>query len=148
TIAGDAAVDPTAGLVRGLAGDLAFVTGKTALASEEYRRAGDIGGVGACLAARGRARVALADGNATAAAAELAALASLCPPELATDAETIWVRGRLALAQHDLVAARTLLDEAKKALGKPDRGAVIVDLGGVAEAANDPKEARKSYERL
>jgi hypothetical protein len=148
TTAGEAAVDPTAGLVRGLAGDLSFVTGKTPLAAEDYRRAADIGGLGACLAARGRARLALADDNATTAAAELAALGSLCPPELATDPETTWVRARLALAQHDLVAARTLLDEAKKGLGKLDRGAVIADLGAVAEAGNDAKAARKSYEGL
>jgi tetratricopeptide (TPR) repeat protein len=148
TTAGEAAVDPTAGLVRGLAGDLSFVTGKTPLAGEDYRRAADIGGIGACLAARGRARVALTEDNAATAAAELAALGSLCPPELASDAETVWVRGRLALAQHDLVAARTLLEEARKTLGKPDRGAVLADLGAVAEAGNDPKAARKSYEQL
>lgn len=148
TVAGEAAVDPTAGLVRGLAGDLAFVTGKTQIAIADYGRANDIGGLGACLAARGRARLALADGNPAAAAAELAGLTSLCPPELASDAETQWVRGRLALAQGENAAAKTLLQEAQKGLGRSDQGAVLIDLGAVAEAANDVKTARASYEHL
>ncbi len=140
--------DPVAGLVRGLAGDLAFVTGKNDVAAEEYRDAGELGGLGACLAGRGRARLALVDGNATAAAAELAALGSLCPAELATDSETVWVRGRLALAQQDYAGARTLLGEAVKDLDKSDRGAVLADLAAVAEAAGDAKTARRTYEQL
>ncbi|MCC6764884.1 MAG: hypothetical protein IT293_09495 [Deltaproteobacteria bacterium] len=148
TVAGEAAVDPTGGLVRGLAGDLAFLTGKAPIAIDDYRRASDMGGLGACLAARGRARLALADGNAALAAAELAALGALCPPEIASDAETVWVRGRLALAQGDVAAAKTLLGEAEKGLGRPDQGAVLVDLGAVAEAAHDPKGARRIYDRL
>lgn len=148
TVAGEAALDPTAGLARGIAGDLAFLTGKTAVAMEEYRRAAEFGGMGACLAARGRARLALATGDATTPAAEMSGLGGLCPPELVSDAETVWVRGRLALAQHDLATARTLLGEAQKGLGKYDRGAVIADLGGVGEAAGDAKAARESYDQL
>ncbi len=148
TTAGAAAVDPTGGLVRGLAGDLAFVTGRMQTATADYARAADMGGLGACLAARGRARLALAENNAASAAAEVAALGSLCPPELATDPETVWVRGRLALAQDDLAAAKTLLGEAHDGIGRSDKGAVIADLGAVAEAANDVTAARKQYGRL
>ncbi len=148
TTAGEAAVDPTAGLVRGLAGDLAFVTGKTPLARDDYRRAADGGGLGACLAGRGRARMALAANDVTVAAAELTALGSLCPPELVADPETTWVRGALALARQEYAAARTLLDEAHKGLGNQDRGGVIADLGAVAEAAGDPKTARDAYDTL
>ena len=61
--------------------------------------------------------------------------ASLCPPDLLTDPETVWVRAELALAQqrlHD--RARALLSEIGPTLGKLDQGAVIADLGAVAEA--------------
>lgn len=148
TVAGEASVDPTAGVVRALAGDLAVVTGKPQTAVADYKRANDLGGLGACFAARGRARLALVDGDTTAAAAELGSLTSLCPPEIATDAETQWVRGRLALAQGDTAAAKTLLGDVQKNLNKADQGAVLVDLGLVAEATNDPKAARKSYDAL
>jgi tetratricopeptide (TPR) repeat protein len=148
TTAGEAAVDPTAGLVRGLAGDLAFVIGKLPEAVEQYRRAVDAGGAGPCLAARGRARLALAQNDAEGAAREIAGLDTQCPVDLLTDPETVWVRARLALAQRDLATARTRLGEIQSALGKQDQGAVIADLGAVAEAAGDPKAARKSYERL
>jgi len=148
TVAREAAIDRSGGLVRGLAGDLAFVTGKAPIATEEYKRAADAGGLGACIAARGRARLAIAANDAATAAAELGSLTAICPPEIAGDAETVWVRGRLALAQHDFAAARTLLGEAQKGLGKYDKGAVIADLGAVAEAAGDAKAARESYDSL
>jgi len=148
TLAGEAAVDPTAGLVRGLVGDLAFVTGDPAAATEAYRKAADVGGLGACFASRGRARLALAQNDAATAAHEVAGLGSLCPTDLANDPETQWVRGRLAFAQGDLTTAKKMLGDAAAGLGKLDRGAVLIDLGAVAEAANDPKDARKGYEQL
>jgi hypothetical protein len=148
TTAGEAVVDPTAGLVRGLAGDLAFVTGQWQAAAEEYRLATETGGGGPCLAARGRARVAIAKGEPEAAAREIGGLGAFCPPELMSDPETVWVRARLALAQRDTTTARTLLTEIEGTLGKQEQGAVIADLGAVAEAAGDAKAARKSYERL
>ena len=148
TTAGEAAVDPTAGLVRGLAGDLAFVTGKLQEAADAYRRAAAGGGAGPCLAARGRARLALAKNDVEEGAGELTGLDALCAPDLLADPETVWVRAKLALAQHDLATARTRLGQIQSALGKQDQGAVIADLGAVAEAAGDSKAARKSYEQL
>ena len=148
TTAGEASADSTAGLVRGLAGDLAFVTEKIGIATDDYRRAADLGALGACLAARGRARAALAADDAVTGAAQLASLAGLCPSDIAADPETIWIRGQLALARHDVATARALLDEAKKGLGGADRGGVIADLGRLAETADDAKGARASYEQL
>ena len=148
TIAGETMIDPTAGLVRGLVGDLAVVTGEAAAAPEAYKKAAELGVLGACFAARGRARMALAAGDAVTAAQELAGVPSLCPAELANDPETQWVRGKLALAEGDLPAARKLLGEVAVALGKLDRGAVYTDLGAVEEAAGDPKAARKEYDKL
>ena len=51
--------------------------------------------------------------------------------------------GRLALAQHDLVdRAYAARQRSRKSLGKPDRGAVIADLGAVAEAAGTIRKRR------
>src|SRR5207244_12404273 len=93
-------------------------------------------------------RLALAQNDAATAAQEVVGLASLCPAELANDPETQWVRGRLAFAQGDLPTAKKILAEAAAGLGQLDRGAVLLDLGAVAAAATDPKEARKGYDHL
>ncbi len=148
TVAREAAVDPTAGVVRALAGDVAVGQGQLAAAENDYRAAADGGGAGPCFAARGRARVALAAGDAARAGQELAPLGALCPSAVVTDPETVWVRARLALANRDPATARTMLEQIRSTLGREDQGAVIADLGAAAEAAGDGAAARKSYEQL
>ena len=116
-------VDPTAGLVRGLAGDLAFVTGKLPAAADDYLARARTGGVGPCLAARGRARLALATGRREDGGkrARRARRRSVLRSSL-TDPETVWVRGRLALAHDDYATARTLLGEIQRSSASRIRG--------------------------
>lgn len=140
-----AAHDPGAPLALALVGDLAREQGVRETAREAYDRAASAGGVGACLAARGRAALASA---AASAAAELATLADLCPASLLADPETDYVRGRARLATGDAAGAVAILSGVRDALGSAAGAGLLIELAKAAAAAGDREAARRLYEEV
>lgn len=148
SIAVEGADEPGRALYEALVGDLALEQGSVERAVAAYARADRGGGVGPCLAARGRAAVALAAGSPHGAAVELAQLPTLCPREILSDPETLRCQARERLAAGDAAGARSALERLRGAFGVAGEGALLEDLGQAAEASGDLAAARREYTAL
>ena len=137
--------DPGAPLAQALVGDLALEQGATERAREAYERAGAGGGVGACLAARGRAALAT---DALSAASALSVLANLCPASLLADPDTDRLRGRARLGAGDAAGAFAILSGVRDALGPAAEAGLLGEMAAAAEAAGDREAARRIYEEI
>lgn len=147
-VATDASSDAIRPIVDALVGDLAREQGALDRAHDAYARAAEGGGTGRCLAARGLAALALADGRTADATTELARMPALCPAALRNDPETMQVQARRQIATGEARAALATLDGARRALGPNRDGGVIEDVAAASLAAGDVSAARDAYRQL
>ena len=138
--------DPGAPLILALQGDLATERRALERAREHYRQAAGAGGIGPCLAARGRATLALETDRDP--AQEIALVGELCPAEILADPETELVRARARAWGGDAAGARRVLETLRGALPRNRQGRIVAALAAAAEAAGDLGAARRAYEEL
>ena len=143
-----AAGGPHAALALALLGDQAIRRGRLDAAGELFTRTEKAGGLGECLAARGRAELALAARRPEAADAELATVTTVCPRAFATDFDTRHVAARVKLAAGDPRSAAAILAEIRASAPPAERMDVIEELGNASAAAGDLPTARRCYEAL
>ncbi len=147
-VAINAGSEPVRPIIEGLAGDLAREQGALDRAREAYALASEGGGVGACLAARGRGALALLDGRTAEAASELERLPSLCPAVLRNDPETLQIAARLQTANGDPRGALQTLERVRRGLGPAREGGALEDVAVASVAAGDVAAARAAYGQL
>lgn len=134
-------------IVDGLVGDLARERGVLDRARAAYASADAGGGAGSCLAARGRAALALGADPPRDATAELSRLPDLCPPALLADVDTVRVQAREQVAAGDPRRALAMLD-AVRPPGRATDGGLLDDVAAAAAAAGDATAARQAYTQL
>jgi hypothetical protein len=137
-----------AGLLHGLAGDLAVDLGGLDRARADYLAAEKAGGIGTCFAARGRIAIALEREDGQGAGTGLAHLAERCPPAMLADAETELLIARSKLAANDVDGAHALLDGLRERVAAPTRARVMLTSAAVAERMGQDEQARRLYEEL
>jgi tetratricopeptide (TPR) repeat protein len=137
-----------AAIALALLGDQAIRRGRLEAARDLFAQAQKAGGLGECLAARGRASIAVAARHPEAADAELGTLAAVCPKSLETDFDTRRVVARVKFAGGDARSAAAILAEIRSSAPPAERLAIVEELAIASEAAGDLPTARRCYEAL
>ncbi|HYC22278.1 MAG TPA: tetratricopeptide repeat protein, partial [Candidatus Bathyarchaeia archaeon] len=143
-----AAGGPQAAVALALLGDQAIQRGRLDAARDLFTRTERAGGLGECLAARGRAELALAARHPEAADAELGTVTTICPRAFAMDFDTRHVAARVKLAAGDPRSAAAILAEIRGSAPPVERMDVIEELANASAAAGDLPTARRCYEAL
>ena len=137
-----------AALLHALAGDAALEVGAREQAETAYAAAAAAGGIGVCLAARGRLALAFEGHAEPRDGAALAELPTVCPPEVLSDPETELLLARAKLAAGDAGGAAALVAGMRERVAPPSRARVIITTAAAAELAGRTDEARRAYEEL
>lgn len=140
--------NPAQGFASAVLGDVRLEERRYRQAAKLYQRAAEAGGISACLAARGLAGLALAEGRTERAHQGLSSLRDLCPRGFVSDPDTERLRARIALAQGDADGALATLDKVEVRLKRSQRGDILRERATIAEGAGRLDEARKAWAEL
>ncbi len=140
--------NPARAFASALLGDRRLESGLFGEAAVLYERAATGGGMAACLAARGLAGLALAEGRTERAHAGLSSLRDLCPRGLVDDPDTERLRARIALALGDPDGALATLERVEGRLKHQERGAILRERATIAEGAGRLDVAGEAWASL
>jgi hypothetical protein len=140
--------NPAAPVAAALLGDVLRETGLPDRASAAYGKAAAGGGLGACLAGRGLAGLALGSGDLDRALRGLASLGDVCPSSVVKDPGTELLRAQLQLASGDPSGALAALEPLQRYLSRRERGPLVETMGRAAQASGDLETARRAFEIL
>lgn len=140
--------NPARGFASAVLGDQRLEEGRFRDAADLYEFAADEGGMAACVAARGLAGLALAEGRTERAYDGLSMLRDLCPRGFVDDPDTERLRARIALSLGDANRALATLDQVEARLRKPERGEILLERATIAEEAGRLDEAHEAWSEL
>ncbi len=140
--------DPGAALALATAGDAALDDDDLVAARDYYDRAERAGGAGACLAARGRAGLAVKANDAAAVTRAVSRFPELCPPALLADADTQRLVARERIAAGDAAGALVILSRVRGLLGRSGGALLMEDTAAATAVAGDETTARHLYEQV
>lgn len=142
------ATNPAREFARVLLGDVRRGRGDLAGAAELYASAATAGGLPACLAARGLAYLALAEGRVERARTGVLGLNELCSRSVLIDSDTARLRARVDIASGDADGALATLSSASSKASRWETGGILRERAQIAESAGRLLEARHAWEEL